>query len=199
MRNYKIVAACCALNRYATHIDFEHPSSSRGLGSDVAEARLREDGPNMLSPPKDVPEIIKFLKHFANPLIVLLIIAGLLCFLAYAVASDRDWHNLVLGAALLVVVFITCVMSYFQERAAGKVRSFGCGVGCVLLLELIGADDLANTQVMSALANMIPNKCVVIRDGKEMKINATELVNGDLVRMGIGVCCTSGNRGMECV
>jgi P-type E1-E2 ATPase len=39
---------------------------------------------------------------------------------------------------------------------------------------------------MAALANMIPNKCVVIRDGKEQKINATELVKGDLVRISIG-------------
>lgn len=39
---------------------------------------------------------------------------------------------------------------------------------------------------MSALANMIPNKCVVIRDGMEQKINATELVKGDLVRISIG-------------
>lgn len=33
---------------------------------------------------------------------------------------------------------------------------------------------------------MIPNKCVVIREGKEKKINATELVKGDLIRLTIG-------------
>lgn len=39
---------------------------------------------------------------------------------------------------------------------------------------------------MAALAGMIPNKCVVIRDGKEMQTNATELVKGDLIRISIG-------------
>jgi magnesium-transporting ATPase (P-type) len=33
---------------------------------------------------------------------------------------------------------------------------------------------------------MIPNKCTVIRDGIEQKIEATELVVGDLVRLYIG-------------
>lgn len=87
----------------------------------MAAARFAQDGPNILSPPKTDPEIIKFLKHFLNPLMVLLIIAGLLCFLAYAIANPHTWQNAVLGGALLIVVTITCIMSYFQERAAGKV------------------------------------------------------------------------------
>lgn len=33
---------------------------------------------------------------------------------------------------------------------------------------------------------MMPNKCTVIRDGQEQKVDALELVPGDLVRLYIG-------------
>ena len=104
-------------------MDLADLAKSEGLDEATAAQRLAEDGPNQLSPPKELPEILKFLKHFTNPLIMLLIIAGLLCFLAYGVQGTHDWHNLVLGGALLVTVFFTCIMSYYQERVAGKVSA----------------------------------------------------------------------------
>ena len=38
----------------------------------------------------------------------------------------------------------------------------------------------------ASLKKMIPNKCTVIRDGLEQKVEAAELVVGDLVRLYIG-------------
>lgn len=51
----------------------------------------------------------------------LLLVAGALTFMAYALQSPRDKNNAILAAALLIVVTLTCVMSYFQERSASNV------------------------------------------------------------------------------
>lgn len=50
-----------------------------------ATKRLEENGPNKLSPPKDKPEWLKYLLQYTNPLLFLLIIAGVLTFVAYAI------------------------------------------------------------------------------------------------------------------
>lgn len=107
-----------------------------------------------------VPEILKFFRQFINPLMLLLVVAGGLLFLAYAVSAEKDRNNLVLASALLIVVLLTCLMTYYQERQAAN--------------------------IMSALKSLIPQQTVVIRDGRESRVPATELVVGDLVRLGIG-------------
>jgi hypothetical protein len=86
----------------------------------VAE-RIKRDGLNRLTPPKETPEIIKFLKQFTNPLMALLVVAGALTYMAYGIQSPRDSNNLILASALIIVVTLTCVMSYWQERSAGNV------------------------------------------------------------------------------
>lgn len=59
--------------------------------------------------------------QFTNPLMALLLIAGGLTFMAYALQSPRDKNNAILAAALIIVVTLTCIMSYFQERSASNV------------------------------------------------------------------------------
>lgn len=83
---------------------------------------------NQLTPPKTTPEIIKFLLQFTNPLMALLLVAGALTFMAYALQSPRDKNNAILAAALIIVVTLTCVMSYLQERSASNVMGESCGL-----------------------------------------------------------------------
>lgn len=146
--------------RYSVDINFEKVATSKGLASAQVKELQKKWGLNQLTPPKEVPEVVKFLRQFINPLMLLLLIAGGLLFMAYGVAKERDKNNLILGAALVIVVSLTCVMSYFQERSAGN--------------------------VLASLKKLIPNKCTVLRDGVEQKVDATELVPGDLVRLYIG-------------
>jgi magnesium-transporting ATPase (P-type) len=75
---------------------------------------------NQLTPPKTTPEIIKFLLQFTNPLMALLLVAGALTFMAYGIQSPRDKNNAILAAALIIVVTLTCIMSYLQERSASN-------------------------------------------------------------------------------
>jgi hypothetical protein len=51
----------------------------------------------------------------------LLLAASALTYMAYALQSPRDRNNLILASALVVVVTLTCIMSYLQERSASNV------------------------------------------------------------------------------
>jgi hypothetical protein len=44
---------------------------------------LERDGPNSLTPPKELPEIVKYLLHYIDPFMILLEAAAVLCFIAY--------------------------------------------------------------------------------------------------------------------
>lgn len=56
----------------------------QGLSEEEAAERLKQNGPNALSPPKQTPEIVKFLKQLFGGFSVLLWIGSILCFFAYA-------------------------------------------------------------------------------------------------------------------
>uniref|UniRef100_A0A915CEA2 Cation-transporting P-type ATPase N-terminal domain-containing protein n=1 Tax=Parascaris univalens TaxID=6257 RepID=A0A915CEA2_PARUN len=57
----------------------------RGLTDAQAAAAIARDGPNALSPPKKVPEWVKFCKNLFGGFAMLLWIGAFLCFVAYAV------------------------------------------------------------------------------------------------------------------
>ncbi|MEW5309019.1 MAG: hypothetical protein WDW38_000932 [Sanguina aurantia] len=143
------------IERYKVGVDLVRPNHSQGLSS-AAVLELRAiHGLNQLSPPYEVPAWLQFLKQFTNPLMMLLLVAGLLAFMAYGIQSPRDRNNLILAIALIVVVAFTCTMSFIQERSASN--------------------------VMASLKSMMPSRCSVFRDGAESKVDATQLVPGDLV------------------
>eukprot|EP00882_Tetradesmus_deserticola_P004148 GHRQ01004382.1.p1 GENE.GHRQ01004382.1~~GHRQ01004382.1.p1 ORF type:complete len:221 (+),score=74.72 GHRQ01004382.1:384-1046(+) len=146
--------------RYNVAVDWKNVGGSKGLTSQQVKELQAKHGLNQLTPPKSTPEIIKFLLQFTNPLMALLLVAGALTFMAYGIQTPRDKNNAILAAALIIVVTLTCIMSYLQERSAGN--------------------------LMDSLKKMLPNKCTVIRDGHEQKVEALELVPGDLVRLYIG-------------
>ncbi|KAF8072642.1 Atpalpha [Scenedesmus sp. PABB004] len=183
--------------RFGTSIDAANVGASRGLtAAQVAEAR-KAHGLNQLTPPKTTPEIVKFLLQFTNPLMALLLVAGALTFMAYAIQSPRDKNNAILAAALIIVVTLTCIMSYWQERSASNVMGARAAAArtrprphrrAVALPRRRRAPRPARAAAARAasLKRMMPNKCTVMRDGVEQKVDAAELVPGDLVRLYIG-------------
>ena len=60
-----------------------HPTYLQGLSEEEAAKRLVQYGPNALSPPKQTPEIVKFLKQLFGGFAMLLWIGAILCFFAY--------------------------------------------------------------------------------------------------------------------
>ncbi len=55
------------------------------MTTDKAAEVLLRDGPNALTPPKQTPEIIKFLKQLFGGFALLLWAGAVLCFMAYTI------------------------------------------------------------------------------------------------------------------
>lgn len=131
-------------------------SLSDGLSIIDARERLDRDGPNRLSPPKQVPGWLKLLKHLFLGFSGLLWIAAVLCFIAYGFDATTN-DNLALAIVLIVVVIITALFAAYQEgRASAAMKGF---------------------------AKMVPDAAVVLRGGEKMRIEAAELVVGDVIEV----------------
>lgn len=65
---------------------------SQGLSSTQAAELLAQHGPNALTPPKETPEIIKFLKQMVGGFSLLLWVGAILCWIAFGIqyASDKS-------------------------------------------------------------------------------------------------------------
>lgn len=145
--------------RYKTNLHFDNPRQSSGLSDKDAIERLQRDGLNILTPPKEIPEIFKYFSHYLDPFMLLLILSGVLSCIAYGIDTTQP-INLWIGVVLFVLVIISSSFSYIQ---AGKASA-----------------------VMKAFKNMLPRGCHVIRDGRLQDIPAANLVVGDVVRIGTG-------------
>eukprot|EP00445_Apocalathium_hangoei_P057382 CAMPEP_0204090374 /NCGR_PEP_ID=MMETSP0360-20130528/188866_1 /ASSEMBLY_ACC=CAM_ASM_000342 /TAXON_ID=268821 /ORGANISM="Scrippsiella Hangoei, Strain SHTV-5" /LENGTH=530 /DNA_ID=CAMNT_0051039633 /DNA_START=76 /DNA_END=1665 /DNA_ORIENTATION=- len=130
------------------------PKESKGLSEQEAKSRYQRDGPNAMTPPKQTPEIVKFLMQFTNMFMILLMFASALSFLAYGL-DKTEAVNLYCGSALVIIVFLQCLASYLEERKSHA--------------------------VMNSLKSMMPSQCSVVRDGMPRRIPAAELVIGDIV------------------
>ncbi len=133
-----------------------------GLSNEEAAARLVQNGPNALTPSKATSEWVKFLRTMFSGFASLLWVAGILCLIAYGMeTASADYivppDNLYIAGALLVVVFLTGIFTYYQQRKSGK--------------------------IMESFAKMIPPTAKVLRNGKIESIEARFLVLGDIVNI----------------
>ncbi len=90
----------------------ELDTNENGLSLTKVNERLELYGPNLLEAPKKVNPIIKFLKQFANLLIVILIITGIICFFIPDHFTD--------GIVIFLVVVLNAIIGYIQEYRAEK-------------------------------------------------------------------------------
>nr|XP_021510721.1 potassium-transporting ATPase alpha chain 2 [Meriones unguiculatus] len=132
----------------------------RGLSSIRAAELLARDGPNALTPPKQTPEIIKFLKQMVGGFSILLWIGAILCWIAYVIQyvnNSASLDSVYLGAILVLVVVLTGIFAYYQEAKS--------------------------TNIMASFSKMIPQQALVIRDSEKKIIPAEQLVVGDVVEI----------------
>lgn len=148
-----------------------------GLSAKAAKQRLKRDGLNALTPPKQTSEWIKFFHHLFGGFSLLLWAGAILCFIAYTiqemnspVASAKD--NFYLGVVLASVVIISSAFSYYQESSSSK--------------------------IMESFKKMIPQHAMVVRDGQKLQILAEELVVGDIVEIKGGDRVPADLRIIEC-
>jgi sodium/potassium-transporting ATPase subunit alpha len=123
------------------------------------EEKLKKFGENALTEKATTPWYMMLLKEFTGFFSLLLIFGGCLCFIGYGMDQSHS-DNLFLGCVLFCVVTITSVFSYSQESKAAS--------------------------LMAEFKNFTPATAKVIRNSKEISVQAKMLVPGDIVRITIG-------------
>jgi sodium/potassium-transporting ATPase subunit alpha len=130
-----------------------HSHAEQGLSRAEAAARLKRDGPNRLTPRKQTPEFIKFLRQLTNLFALLLWCGAALSLVSEYVAPGQG--SLAIAIALIGVVLLNGIFSYWQEHKAET--------------------------IMASFHNMLPHRAKVVRDGQPLDIPASEVVRGDLL------------------
>jgi len=127
--------------------------AQRGLSEAEARARLERHGRNELAAQQPVPAWRKFLAQFADPLVVLLLIATAISAALWLV--ERDAALPYEALAILAVVLLNALMGHVQESRA--------------------------EEAVAALRRMAAARANVIRGGLRQSVVAAELVPGDLL------------------
>ncbi len=87
-------------------------TSPQGLSSIEVANRLEAYGPNELARGKKHSAIMQFLMNFKNPLVIILMVAGLI---SGVVAGD--YPSMII---IYVIVFLSVILDYYQESKAEK-------------------------------------------------------------------------------
>jgi sodium/potassium-transporting ATPase subunit alpha len=133
-------------------------TSSQGLGEAEAARRLQEFGPNEISPARPLSLSRKLLRQFTHFLALLLWLAALL---AYAASALQPGEGLpTLGHAIVAVIVINALFSFFQEHKAERASA--------------------------ALRQLLPDRVTVCRGGETQVVLAHAVVPGDLLLLGEG-------------
>ncbi|MGB5311113.1 MAG: cation-transporting P-type ATPase [Polyangiales bacterium] len=128
-------------------------SRAEGLSEEEAAERLRELGKNTLGAPVRFRLVRSLFRQLTNFFSLLLDVAAGLCFVANAMQPGERMD--VLGWALLGVSLLNALFAFFQEYRAER--------------------------AMQALAQFLPPRLVLRRDGRELEMLAEDVVPGDVV------------------
>ena len=129
-----------------------------GLTSQEASRRLAQDGPNELRSAPRQPAWRRFLSHFHDPLVYLLLAAIAIALVAWVIEGLAGWP--VDAIVILAIVLLNAVLGYLQEAKA--------------------------QDAVAALARMTAATSAVLRDGQVQRLPSAELVRGDLLVLGEG-------------
>lgn len=144
---------------------FQHlDASPRGLSSVEAGQRTQTYGLNEIDRSRQKSALILWLNQFKDPLLILLILAGIL---SVSIGETVE------GMAMFGIVLLNAVLGFIQEYRAEK--------------------------AMEALQKIAAPQAKVLRDGKEQKIPARELVPGDLILLEAGGIVPADARLVEVV
>jgi channel protein (hemolysin III family) len=134
------------------------PILTDGLTSDEVAARLERHGPNRLDAAAVVPAWRKLLAQFDDPLVYLLLGAVVVSLVAWFLEGREGTPFEVI--VITVIVVFNAVLGYVQEARA--------------------------EQAVAALQRMAAATATVVRDGREQRIAADDLVPGDILLLGEG-------------
>ena len=131
---------------------------SVGLSANEAAQRLSKNGPNVLHKATPTPAWRRWLAHFRDPLIYLLLAAVGIALVAWAIEGRVGWP--VDAIVIASVVLLNGVLGYVQESRA--------------------------QDAVAALARVTQATSAVLRDGRQLRVPSADLVRGDLLVLGEG-------------
>ena len=126
-------------------------SSNDGLSSAEAARRLQQYGPNVLEKTRRRGTFSLFIGQFKSPIILILIGAAIIALFVTDVAD---------AAIILVIVFLSGVLGFWQEK---------------------GAAD-----AVEKLLAIVQVKAMVVRDGKRGEVALSDVAPGDVVALDAG-------------
>ena len=90
-------------------VDLLETDAQRGLDLFSIQHRLEQFGPNQLTPPKGTSDLVRFLRQFLDPLVLILLAAGVVTLFL------RDWVD---AGVIIGVVLLNAAVGYIQEAKA---------------------------------------------------------------------------------
>jgi len=131
-------------------------TTKNGLTSSEAEERLADNGKNILKEKNKKSPLKIFFSQFANMMILLLILVGIVS-LVYSIVNNE---NFIESIVIFGCVLINALMGFFQE--------------------------MKSENAIESLRTMTSSKVQVKRDGAWKEIDASELVVGDVISLDAG-------------
>ncbi|KAI9892837.1 MAG: hypothetical protein M1814_000996 [Vezdaea aestivalis] len=130
-------------------------SPTQGLSGEQAQRGIVEYGRNVPSKPKSqLPQ--KIFAYFFAGFGSILLIASILVFVSWKpLGQPPQKANLALAIVLLLVFFIQAAFNAWQDFSSGR--------------------------VMASITTMLPDSCLVLRDGAQIQVMAVDLVPGDVL------------------
>lgn len=130
-------------------------SQTEGLSEEQVARRVKEFGRNAPSPPKS-RALQTWFGYFFKGFGPILLIGAILVFVSWKpLGQPPALANLALAIVLVAVFLIQAAFNGFQ--------------------------DWSSSRVMSSIKNMLPEDCLVVRNGTQVSLPAPELVPGDIV------------------
>ncbi len=159
------------MNYYGNQIEEvlqETKSSSGGLSSGEAGARLERNGKNKLVEAKKDSLIKRFFLQMTDPMIIILLGAAIISAMVAMTQPGEGFADVII---ILFVVIVNSALGVYQENKAEK--------------------------ALEALQEMASATSKVLRDGKIMVIKSEDLVVGDVVILEAGDAVPADGRLLE--
>lgn len=132
-------------------------NQNKGLSTSQVKKRLEQYGTNELTHKKKNGFFKKFIGQFSDFMVIILLIAAAVSFITSLIRHDMDFIDSII---ILTIVVVNAFTGVIQESRAEK--------------------------AIEALKKLSSPQATVLRDGKEMKIDSSGLVPGDIVVLSTG-------------
>lgn len=152
----------------ASQVLDEVQSAKNGLSTAEASCRLEKNGKNKLAEGKKENMFLRFLKQFAEPMTIILIVAAVISGIMSGINGEFPSDVII----IMAVVLINAILGVVQESKAEK--------------------------AIDALQEIAAATSKVLRDGKQITVKSEDLVVGDVIVLEAGDSVPADARIIEC-